>query len=198
MSKHDVIVIGGGHNGLTTALSLAKKGKKVLVLEKRDILGGIGAGEEFYTGYRTTGLLHDTSGVRADIVKKLELEKHGLLFKTERAAVSLLSKDGKSVTIHSDPSTTASEFMEVSEKDAAAYKEYHTFLGKISKVINDLMDNPPPDIDVENLTMANLVVLARKGMKLKGLGFILKTSKMELKGLGSIFLCLFFREINLT
>ena len=78
MSMYDVIVIGGGHNGLTTATLLAKKGKKVLVLEKRNILGGIAAGEEFHPGYSTSGLLHDTSGVRPEVVKILELEVHGL------------------------------------------------------------------------------------------------------------------------
>ena len=85
MSKYDIIVIGGGHNGLTTATILAKKGKKVLIVEKRDILGGIAAGEEFHPGYSTTGLLHDTSGVRSDVVKELQLEKFGLVVESNRA-----------------------------------------------------------------------------------------------------------------
>ena len=55
MSKtYDIVIIGGGHNGLTAAASLAKKGKSVLLLEKRPVLGGIGAGEEFHPGYKTT------------------------------------------------------------------------------------------------------------------------------------------------
>ncbi|MCP4456847.1 MAG: NAD(P)/FAD-dependent oxidoreductase [Cytophagales bacterium] len=170
MSKYDVIVIGGGHNGLTTATILATKGKKVLVVEKRDVLGGIAAGEEFHPGYSTTGLLHDTSGVRSDVVKSLQLEKHGLLFDPNRADVAILAKDGKSVVIKSDVSASAAAISEFSKNDAEAYKGYHEFLKKISNVINDLMDNPPPNIDVENLTMASLVVLAKKGMKLKGLG----------------------------
>ncbi len=170
MSKYDVIVIGGGHNGLTTATILANKGKKVLVVEKRDILGGIAAGEEFHPGYSTTGLLHDTSGVRSNVVKNLQLEKHGLEIENNRADVAILSKDGKSVTIKSDVAATAKAIAGFSEKDGEAYKTYQEFLKKVSKVINDLMDNPPPNIDVENLTMASLVVLAKKGMKLKGLG----------------------------
>jgi phytoene dehydrogenase-like protein len=170
MSKYDIIVIGGGHNGLTTATILAKKGKKVLVVEKRDVLGGIAAGEEFHPGYSTTGLLHDTSAVRSDVVKHLQLEKHGLEFESARADVTLLSKDGKSVNIQESVEATAAAIQEFSEKDAQSYKEYQAFLKKISKVINDLMDNPPPDVDVENLTMASLVVLAKKGMTLKGLG----------------------------
>ncbi len=170
MSQYDIIVIGGGHNGLTTAAILAKKGKKVLVVEKRDVLGGIAAGEEFHPGYSTTGLLHDTSGVRTEAIKKLQLENHGLEFENARADVMLLSKDGKSINIQSDVDSTATAIKEFSEKDAGAYREYQAFIKKVGKVFDNLMDNPPPDIDVEHLTMASLVVLAKKGMLLKGLG----------------------------
>lgn len=170
MSKYDVIVIGAGHNGLTTATILGKKGKKVLVVEKRNVIGGIAAGEEFYPGYSTTGLLHDTSGVRIEVIKNLQLEKHGLEFNKSRADVTILSKDGKTVTLHSDIDTTMIAIAKHSENDAKAYKKYQEFLKNISKVIDDLMNNVPPNIDVENLTMASLVVLAKKGMMLKGLG----------------------------
>ena len=170
MSGYDVIVIGGGHNGLTTAALLARRGKKVLVIEKREMLGGIAAGEAFYPGYATTGLLHDTSGVRLDVVKSLQLEKHGLIIDGNRADVTLLSQDGESVTLQSDVAATAEAIGKFSEKDAESYKAYQRFLRKISKVINDLMDHPPPDIDVQNLTMASLIILAKKGLLLKGLG----------------------------
>ncbi|MBL4904998.1 MAG: NAD(P)/FAD-dependent oxidoreductase, partial [Flavobacteriaceae bacterium] len=170
MSKYDIIVIGGGHNGLTAATILSKKGKKVLVVEKRNVLGGIAAGEEFHSGYSTTGLLHDTSGVRQKVIKDLQLEKHGLIIENSREDVTILSKDGKSITIQSDMNATATSIGRFSTIDAESYKDYQEFLKKISKVINDLMDNPPPNVDIENLTMASLVVLAKKGMMLKGLG----------------------------
>jgi phytoene dehydrogenase-like protein len=90
MSKYDVIVIGGGHNGLTTATILAKKGKKVLIVEKRDVLGGIAAGEEFFPGYSTSGLLHDTSGVRTGVIKELDLKGFGLEVENNRDDVAIL------------------------------------------------------------------------------------------------------------
>lgn len=170
MSKYDIIVIGGGHNGLTTATLLAKAGKKVLVVEKRNVLGGIAAGEEFHPGYSTTGLLHDTSGVRTSVIKQLQLEKYGLKIEPHRADVTLLSKDGKSITIKANVDDTAEGISKFSNHDAEAYKSYQDFLKKVSKVINDLMDNPPPNVDIENLTLPNLIVLAKKGMLLKGLG----------------------------
>jgi len=191
MSKYDVIVIGGGHNGLTTATILAKEGKKVLVVEKRNILGGIAAGEEFHPGYSTTGLLHDTSGVRLEVVKSLQLKKHGLVIDNKRADVTILSKDGKSVTIQSNVNATASTISKFSSKDAESYKEYQQFLQKISKVINDLMDNPPPNVDIENLTMASLVVLTKKGMLLKGLG---NKTMMELLKVAPMCLADFLNE----
>jgi len=170
MRTYDVIVIGGGHNGLTAATILANKGNKVIVLEKRELLGGVAAGEEFYPGYSTTGLLHDTSGVRSEVIKELHLEKYGLEVDHHRSEVAILSKDGKSVTISPDKEATAGAIAQFSNHDAEAYKIYREFIKKISKVINELMDHPPPNIDVENLTMASLVVLAKKGMMLKGLG----------------------------
>ncbi len=170
MSKYDIIVIGGGHNGLTTATILGKTGMNVLVVEKRTLLGGMAAGEEFHPGYFTTGLLHDTSGVRLDIIKELELEKHGLKVDKNRANVTILCNDGKSVTIQPDVNATATAIANISKNDSVAYRAYHEFLNKISKVINNLMDNPPPNINVDNLTMASLVVLIKKGLILKGLG----------------------------
>jgi len=191
MSKYDIIVIGGGHNGLTTATILAKKGKKILIVEKRNVLGGIAAGEEFHPGYSTTGLLHDTSGVRSQVIKNLQLEKHGLQIDNHRADVTILAKDGRSVNIQSNINATASSIKEFSEKDAEAYIAYQEFLKKISKVIDDLMDKPPPDIDVENLTMASLVVLAKKGMMLKGLG---NKTMMELLKVAPMSLADFLNE----
>ena len=64
MKTVDVVVIGAGVNGLTVAAFLARAGRKVLVLERRDIAGGLAAGEEFHPGFRTAGLLPDTSMLR--------------------------------------------------------------------------------------------------------------------------------------
>ena len=172
--KYDIVVIGGGHNGLTAAATLSRKGKKVILLEKRSVLGGIAAGEEFYPGYRTTGLLHDTSGVRTKVIKALNLEKFGLKIKKSRATVSILSKDGKCLHLHSDVEKASKEMVNFSQKDAEAYKEYREFINKISRFINGLMDEIPPDLS--NLGGKQIWELAKKGMALKKLG---KKTMME-------------------
>jgi len=173
-NTYDVIVIGGGHNGLTTATTLAKKNKKVLLLEKRPLLGGIAAGEEFHAGYSTTGLLHDTSGARRTVIKALNLESFGLKSKKARATVSILSKDGKCLDLHSDVEEAASEIAKFSQKDAGAYKEYHEFINKIRPFIQGLVDELPPDLI--NLGSKQLWSLAKKGFSLKKLG---KKTMME-------------------
>ena len=170
MSTYDVIVIGGGHNGLTTAVTLAKKGQKVLVLEKRKILGGIAAGEEFHPGYRTTGLLHDTTGIRTEVVANLQLEKFGLKLEKERPSVAILSDKGECIQLQSDALRSAKSIEQISPADATAYVQYQNFLAKVRPVISDLMNQSPPQISADNLTMMGLVSLAKKGLRLKGLG----------------------------
>jgi phytoene dehydrogenase-like protein len=169
MSKtYDTIVIGGGHNGLTAALSLAKKNRKVLVLEKRPVTGGIAAGEEFHPGYSTTGLLHDTSCVRPEVIRALSLENFGLKTKKTRASVSLLSKDGKCVELSSDAERTFASIATFSQKDAGAYKEYRAFIDKITPFIQSLLDELPPDLT--HLGGRQLWELAGKGISLRRLG----------------------------
>ncbi|MBW8050481.1 MAG: NAD(P)/FAD-dependent oxidoreductase [Cytophagales bacterium] len=174
MNKYDTIIIGGGHNGLTTAALLAKKGKKVVLLEKRNILGGMAAGEEFHPGYRTTGLLHDTSGVRQSVIKTLQLEKYGLKTNSERAAFVLLSKEGQGISISSNTKETAESIERFSKKDAAAYIEYRDFIDKISGFFGNLLQMPP---DIEDLGPKQLWVLAKKGLALRLLG---KRTMLEL------------------
>ncbi len=167
-NTYDIIVIGGGHNGLTAATTLAKKNKKVLLLEKRKVLGGIAAGEEFHPGYSTTGVLHDTSGVRPDVIKALSLEKFGLKTKKSRATVSLLSKAGKHLELSSDVDKTAAAIAKFSQKDADGYKAYRDFINKISGFVTELVNEFPPDLT--HLEGAQLWALAKKGLALKKLG----------------------------
>jgi len=172
--KYDIVVIGGGHNGLTAATTLARKNKNVLLLEMRSVLGGLAAGEEFFPGYRTTGLLHDTSGVRSIVIKALKLEKFGLKTRKSRPTISLLSKDGKCLQLYSDVDKTSALITNFSKKDAEAYKEYHAFIDKIRGFINRLMNEIPPDF--MNLNGQQIWELAKKGMALKMLG---KKTMME-------------------
>src|SRR5277367_445716 len=78
----DVIIVGGGHNGLVAAFYLAKAGFKPLVLERRAQVGGAAITEEFHPGFRCSTLAHNTGPLRADIVRDMQLERHGLKLTT--------------------------------------------------------------------------------------------------------------------
>jgi phytoene dehydrogenase-like protein len=175
MSKYDTIIIGGGHNGLTAATILAKKGQKVSVLEKRSTLGGIAAGEEFQPGYTSSGLLHDTGAVRNQIIKELSLKKFGLEVTGKRASFAVLGKKEECVVITDDINETSKNIAKYSEKDGNAYFEYRKFIEKISPLIQGLMNQIPPDL--VKMGTGDLWELAKKGLGLKRLG---KSIMMEL------------------
>src|SRR5437867_12469346 len=77
-STYDVIVIGGGHNGLVNAAYLARAGKKVLVLERRHVLGGAAVTEKIFPGFRFSVASYVVSLLRPEIIRELDLPRHGL------------------------------------------------------------------------------------------------------------------------
>ncbi len=143
----DVIIVGGGHNGLVAAFYLAKAGFKPLVLERRAQVGGAAITEEFHPGFRCSTLAHNTGPLRADIVRDMQLEKHGLKLTTPDVSTVSLLPDGRSLVLYSDAKKAAQEIAEWSQKDAASYLEFGAALGKIGKVMAEALALTPPDID---------------------------------------------------
>ena len=143
----DVVIIGGGHNGLVTAFYLAKAGYRPLVLERRAQPGGAAVTEEFSPGFRCSTLAHTAGPIRPDIVRDMQLEQHGLKLITPEVGVTALSPDGRALTLYNDARKAAQEIAKFSQKDAAKYPEFQESLGKMGKVIGDALMLPPPDID---------------------------------------------------
>src|ERR1700691_1400315 len=86
--RRDIVIIGGGHNGLATAFYLARAGFKPLVLERRAQVGGAAITDEFHPGFRCSTLAHAAGPLRADILGDMQLEKHGLRFITPETCVT--------------------------------------------------------------------------------------------------------------
>jgi phytoene dehydrogenase-like protein len=167
-SKRDIVIIGGGHNGLVTAFYLAKAGFEPLVLERRPQVGGAAITDEFHPGFRCSTLSHTAAPLRPDVVRDMQLEKHGLKSITPETCVTTLSPDGRALSLSQDAAQSAQAISAFSQKDAAKYPEFEKSLGKISKVIAEVLATAPPDID--HPSRGDLWSMLKTGRALRNLG----------------------------
>jgi phytoene dehydrogenase-like protein len=164
----DVVIIGGGHNGLVTAFYLVKAGFKPLVLERRSQVGGAAITEEFHPGFRCSTLAHSAGPLRADVVRDMQLERHGLRFSTPDISTVSLVPDGRALVLYSDPVKAAKEIAQWSAEDAAAYGDFASALVKISKVIGEALLLTPPNID--DPSSGDLWGMLKTGRSIRNLG----------------------------
>ena len=166
--RREVVIIGGGHNGLVTAFYLAKAGFKPLVLERRQQTGGAAITEEFSPGFRCSTLAHTAGPIRPDIVRDMDLERHGLKLITPEVAAVALTPDGRALTLYNDAQRSAAEIAKFSRKDANRYAEFQQSLEKVGKVIGDALRLLPPDID--NPSGGDLWGMLQTGRAIRKLG----------------------------
>jgi len=164
----DVVIIGGGHNGLVTAFYLAKAGFKPLVLERRSLVGGAAITEEFSPGFRCSTLAHSAGPLLPEIVRDMQLERHGLKLITPEVGVTALAPDGRALMLYNDVKRAADEIAKFSTKDAQQYGVLHESLEKIGGVIGDALKLPPPNID--SPSSSDLWSMLQTGRKLRKLG----------------------------
>ncbi len=170
MARYDVIVIGAGHNGLAAACILAKAGRKVVVVERRDVTGGLCASAEFHPGYRTPGILHDTAQLRLDVAETLRLDQHGLDL-APPSPVLFAGSGGSGVVIHPSTDTTAAEIARLSGRDAERWREYRAFIDGARRVIEPLLNDIPPDIAaIGSLQSGSLGTLLKSAMAFQRMG----------------------------
>jgi phytoene dehydrogenase-like protein len=167
-AQRDVVIIGAGHNGLVTAFYLAKAGFKPLLLERRGQPGGAAITQEFHPGFRTSVLAHSAGPIRSDIVRDMQLERHGLKQITPEIGITALSPDGRALVLYNDTRKAAEEIGKFSAKDAAQYPAFVASLAKISKVIGKALALTPPDID--NPDRADLWSMLQTGRSIRNLG----------------------------
>src|SRR5579862_4595602 len=144
MPQYDSVIIGGGHNGLVTAAYLARAGRKVLVLERRGLLGGCAVTEELWPGYRVSTGAYLTSLMQERIVRELELERHGYQVDAKDPAFFSAFPDGRHFFMWQDRAKTLAEIARFSRHDAEVYPAYEDQLERISQVVEGLLLTTPP------------------------------------------------------
>lgn len=142
--KYDAIIIGGGHNGLIAAAYLAKAGKKVLVLEKRYLVGGASVTEEIFPGFKYTVFSYVVSLLRPEIVRELELAKHGLTILPLESTLTPLP-DGDYLYRDGDHYRTMRNIARFSPMDAEAYDDYSRNMYFMAKAVKYILGIIPPD-----------------------------------------------------
>ena len=155
---HDVIIIGGGHNGLTCAAYLAEAGLKVLVLERRDVVGGAAVTEEFHPGFRNSVASYTVSLLNPKVIADLDLHRHGLKI-VERKVSNFLPLPGDDYFM-SAPGITQAQVARFSNHDAIKLPEYERRLEVIADVVRALLLQQPP-----NLTERGIVGAIEEGLR---------------------------------
>src|SRR2546421_6907645 len=168
MADRRVVIIGGGHNGLITAFYLAKAGFKPLVLERRSQVGGAAVTDEFHPGFRCSTLSHAAGPIRPDILRSMQLAKHGLKLITPDVAVVALSPEGRALHLYNDTKKSAEEITRFSPKDGARYSEFQEALRQMGRVIAKALVLAPPSID--NPNRGDLWGMLQTGRAIRDLG----------------------------
>jgi phytoene dehydrogenase-like protein len=144
MAKYDAVIVGGGHNGLVAAAYLARAGRKILVLERRELLGGCAVTEEVWPGYRVSTGAYLTSLLQERIVRELQLERYGYKVDAKDPAFFSAFPDGRHFFMWQDRAKTLAEISKFSRRDAEAYAAYEDQIERLSQVVESLLLTTPP------------------------------------------------------
>src|SRR3990170_283506 len=167
MANYDAIIIGGGHNGLTAAAYLAKAGKRVLVLERRHVLGGAAVTEEIYPGFKYCVCSYVVSLLRPEVIRDLELPKYDLEIVPLDSTFTPMP-DGNYLFRCGDHARTRREIARHSLTDAEAYEQYGQLMVQMAMAVKPLLGMIPPEPTTWN--PKDLFGLAKLGNHMRGLG----------------------------
>jgi phytoene dehydrogenase-like protein len=149
--ERDVVIIGGGHNGLACAGYLAKAGLDVLVLEKRDLVGGAAATEEPWPGYRVSSASYVVSLMPPQVVRELDLKRFGYGVSIITPDYFVPFPDGTSLTLWGDVERDAANIARFNERDAAAYVAFDRYFDRVARLLKDLLFVVPPNMNLRDL-----------------------------------------------
>ena len=179
MKKYDAIIVGGGHNGLVCAAYLARAGRKVLVLEWRELVGGCAVTEEIWPGYRVSTGAYLTSLLQERIIRELELARFGYKVDAKDPAFFSAFPDGRYLFMWQDRAKTLAEIAKFSQHDAGVFPAYEEHLERLSQVVEGLLLTTPPEFPPHGL--GDFVDYLKLAGKMRGL------NPREMVGLVKIF-----------
>ncbi|MGA2215393.1 MAG: NAD(P)/FAD-dependent oxidoreductase [Bryobacteraceae bacterium] len=179
MQKTDVVIIGAGHNGLVCAAYLARAGRRVLVLEQRELVGGCAVTEEIWPGYQVSTASYLTSLLQERVIRDLELERFGYRVDAKDPAFFSPFPDGRYLFMWQDRDRTVQEIAKFSRHDAQAFPAYEDHLERLSQVVESLLLTTPPEFPPQGL--GDFVDYLKLAAKMRGL------SPKEIVGLVKIF-----------
>src|SRR6266540_4775997 len=164
--KYDAIVIGGGHNGLTAGAYLARAGRKVLVLERRHVVGGAAVTEEVFPGFRFSVCSYVVSLLRPEIIRDLDLPSHGLEILPLDGTFTPMP-DGDHLWRVNDHAKTYREIARHSRVDAEAYDEYGRGMVEMARFVKPILDLTPADpLSLNPRDLSQLAFLGRRFLSL--------------------------------
>ncbi|MDE0884335.1 MAG: NAD(P)/FAD-dependent oxidoreductase [Myxococcota bacterium] len=179
--QYDAIIIGGGHNGLTCAAYLAKAGRKVLVLERRHLVGGAAVTEEIYPGFKFTVCSYVVSLLRPEVIRELELAKHGLHIMPLLSSFAPM-ENGDYLLTHADDSSNYHELRRHSKRDAEMFPLFNQMMYEMAHAVKPILATVPPDPSAPGLRGLQDLNLLRKhfqGMSKKSFHCLTKLMTMS-------------------
>lgn len=141
----DIVIVGAGHNGLVTAAYLARAGWRVLVLERRDVVGGTCVTEETWPGFKVSTAAYVNSLLRPEIIRDLELKRHGFELLPRNPSSFTPFPDGRSLLLGPDAGLNRREIGKFSLRDAEALPRYEAMLERVADFVEPTLLETPPD-----------------------------------------------------
>jgi phytoene dehydrogenase-like protein len=176
---YDAVIVGAGHNGLVTAAYLARAGRRVLVLERREMVGGCAVTEEVWPGFRVSTASYLSSLLSEKVIRDLDLERFGYKVDAKDPAFFSPFPDGRYLFMWQDASRTMDEIAKFSKRDAERFAQYEAHLEKLAVVADSLLLTTPPPFPPEGV--ADVLDYLKLAGKLRGL------SGREMTGLVKVF-----------